>query len=156
MRHLPKHLRPRYRYLAVEIEAPLGDPLEEPTFRETVARQSRSLLGDVGSAATDLRAVEIDLGDGGGTGLFRVRHDAVDRGRAVLACVSSVEGTPVRVGVRGVSGTIRAAREHLDVSLQGGERESARFRNRDVEVQRRGDRIDLVGEDVAGTTADIE
>jgi len=111
MRHLPKHLRPRWRYLAVHVETWARTTLEEGDVQAALWESARALLGEPGSADVGLDIVRFAVGDGGGAFLVRVRRDEVDRGRAAIACVDRVGDDPVGLAVVGVSGTIRAAEE---------------------------------------------
>jgi len=111
MKHLPKHLRPRYRYLAVELETWPGATLSRRAFRRALARAARELLGDPGSADADLRVLGFTFDGTTGEAVVRTRHTEVDAARAALACIDAVDGDPVRVRVRGVSGTVRACEE---------------------------------------------
>lgn len=128
MKHLPKHLRPRWRYLAVGLETESGESIDRRSFQRECWYAAQNLLGDPGSAAVDLTVVSFAFaerggatdtdrtGDAtgvGGTGeaLVRVRRGETEPARAALACVHSIDDTVVGVHVRGVSGTIRAAKE---------------------------------------------
>ncbi|MFB6086570.1 MAG: Rpp14/Pop5 family protein [Halodesulfurarchaeum sp.] len=154
MRHLPKHLRPRYRYLAVEIETWPEAVLETRAFQESVWSASRSLLGDAASAAVDLQVVEAAFTAGGGSAIVRVRRDAVERARSALACLMSVDGTPVRIGVRGVGGTIRAVEEHYrDGPPEPTGWEPVEYRGEHGTAVSREDRVDVdLGDAFVGTT----
>ncbi|MFB6110726.1 MAG: Rpp14/Pop5 family protein [Halodesulfurarchaeum sp.] len=158
MRHLPKHLQPRYRYLAVEIETWADLRVSASSLQDAIRTAARTLLGDAGSAELDLRLIETEIGPGGGAAIVRVRRGAVDRARAALACVESIEDTPVRVGVRGVGGTIRAAEE----SYMGGPpeptgSEDVEYGDRTGVARRRADRVDLTleGTRVGATPQDL-
>ncbi|MFB6168543.1 MAG: Rpp14/Pop5 family protein [Haloferacaceae archaeon] len=112
MNSLPKSRRPRWRYLGVGVEvgaAPDAAP-DRRALQSAVWDAATALLGDPGSAAVDPRVVEFSFspGDETGTAMVRVRRGEVERGRAVLACVAAVDGSPVALRVRGVSGTMRA------------------------------------------------
>jgi ribonuclease P/MRP protein subunit POP5 len=111
VRHLPKHLRPRYRYLWVRIEAWPDADIDRRAFQAAVWVEARGLLGDAGSAAVDPTVSRFRFVDGGGTAVVRVRRDEVDRGRAALACVASVDDERVGIRVVGTSGTIHAGEE---------------------------------------------
>jgi ribonuclease P/MRP protein subunit POP5 len=149
MKHLPKHLRPRWRYLAVELEAWPDAAVRRGEFQRAVWFAAANLLGDPGSADADLRVVEYSFQDGAGEALVRARRGEVDRARAALACVSEVRGDPVRVAVRGVSGTMRAAEENYfgqtadpsredDVAFGGGDKRSGVARGERVDVDDAG------------------
>ncbi len=146
---LPKHLRPRWRYLAVGIEAWPDADLSRAGFQGAVWGAARSLLGDPGSADADLRVMQFAFDDGTGEAVLRVRRDEVGPARAAIACVDEIEGDPVGVWVRGVSGTIRACEEkyiggspddvsHTEVVL-GNDRRSAVVRGDRVDVRTGGD-----------------
>jgi ribonuclease P/MRP protein subunit POP5 len=144
MKHLPKHLRPRWRYLAVELEAQPDAGLARGDFQRSVWFAAQNLVGDAGSADADLRVVDFAFADGAGEALVRVRRGEVDRGRAALACVSEVHDDPVRVAVRGVSGTMRAAEEkYLSQTAEPSREASVAFAGRDCSAVARGDRLDL-------------
>ncbi|NIX22564.1 MAG: ribonuclease P, partial [Actinobacteria bacterium] len=53
MSPLPKHLRPRYRYLAVALEAWPDAELDRPGFQAAIEAGVRALSGDEGLAAAD-------------------------------------------------------------------------------------------------------
>jgi ribonuclease P/MRP protein subunit POP5 len=111
MKHLPKYLRPRWRYLAVELEGWPDASLSRGAFQREVWYAAQNLVGDVASADADLTVLGFAFDGGRGETLVRARRDEVDVARAVLACVGSVDGHPLAVRVRGVSGTVRAAEE---------------------------------------------
>jgi ribonuclease P/MRP protein subunit POP5 len=114
MKHLPKHLQPRWRYLAVGLEAWPDADITRNDFQRAVWYAAGNLLGDPGSADADLRVLHFDFEDGAGEAVVRVRRGEVGPARAALACVHEVDGDPVGLHVRGVSGTIRACEEkHL-------------------------------------------
>jgi ribonuclease P/MRP protein subunit POP5 len=110
---LPKSRRPRWRYLGVGIETAPDAPLDRRTLQSAVWDAATALLGDPGSAAVDptVVAAEFSPDEGRGTAIVRVHRAEVERGRAVLACVAAVDGHPVALRVRGVSGTMRACAE---------------------------------------------
>ena len=110
MKSLPKSRRPRWRYLGVGVETETGASLGRRALQSATWDAATALLGDPGSAAVDPRVVSFSFssGDGTGTAMVRVRRGEVERGRAVLACVAAVDGHPVALRVRGVSGTMRA------------------------------------------------
>jgi len=117
MKHLPKHLRPRWRYLAVALETEPGASLARSDFQRAVWYAAGNLLGDAGSADADLRVLRFsfDAAAGEGTAAVRARHGEVRPARAALACVSEVDGDPIGLSVRGVSGTLRGCTEkYLD------------------------------------------
>lgn len=111
MKHLPKHLRPRWRYLAVRIESRPDAGLTRGAFQRELWYSAANLLGDPGSADADLRVFSFAFKDGTGEAVVRVRRGEVERARAALACVADVDGAPVAASVIGVSGTVRACEE---------------------------------------------
>ena len=154
MRHLPKHLRPRYRYLAVEIEAWPDADLDREGFQAAVWRATRELLGDATSGAVDLQVLDADFWSGGGQAVVRVRRDRVQPARAALACVDGVAGHPVRVGVRGVGGTVKATeRQYWGGPPRVTDTTSVGFREVEWTAQFREDRVDLEsGDEFVGAT----
>ncbi|MFW6000599.1 MAG: Rpp14/Pop5 family protein [Halorubrum sp.] len=136
MKHLPKHLRPRWRYLAVGIETWTGAEIGRRAFQRALWYSAGNLIGDAGSADADLTLLSFAHGDGTGEAVVRVRHGHVSDARAAIACVSEVDGEPVGILVRGISGTVRACEERYmgratasstqrDVAFEGGERSAA-------------------------------
>jgi ribonuclease P/MRP protein subunit POP5 len=111
MKHLPKHLRPRWRYLAVAIEAWPDAEVGRRDFQRSLWFAAQNLLGDVGSADADLTVLSFEFDDGEGEAIVRVRRGEVDRARAALACIHGIDGDPVGLKVRGTSGTVRACSE---------------------------------------------
>ena len=111
MKHLPKHLRPRYRYLGVELRADPDVELDRGTVQRHLWYAAQNLVGDVGSAELGLEVLRFEFDDGEGCAVVRCRRGTVGRARAVLACLDDVEGERVRAIVRGVSGTVRGCEE---------------------------------------------
>ena len=111
MSRLPKHLRPRYRYLGVGIESWPDADLDRAGFQRAIWGSVRGLVGDVGSADADARVLRFEFESGWGEAIVRVRREAVGRARAGLACLEAIDGHPVGLHVRGVAGTIRACEE---------------------------------------------
>ena len=119
MKHLPKHIQPRWRYLAVGIETWPDTTVERESFQRALWYSAQNLLGDPGSAALDLSVLRFRADRGVAEALVRVRRGEPERARAVLACVDSIAGDAVGLRVRGVSGTVRACEE----KYMGGKRE---------------------------------
>lgn len=120
MKHLPKHLRPRWRYLGVGIETWPDAGIDQRAFQQALWYAGANLLGDPGSADVDLRVVHFEFAGCEGEAMVRVRRGEVERGRAALACVATVDGDPVGLRVRGVSGTMRACEERYLGRRAGG------------------------------------
>lgn len=112
MAHLPKHLRPRWRYLGIELESPGAASLDRRSFQQAVWDGARAMIGDVGSAELGLVVVRFEHTDGRGTAIIRVHRGTEETARAVLATVDTVGDTPIRSAIRGVSGTIRSCEEN--------------------------------------------
>lgn len=111
MKHLPKHLQPRWRYLGVGVESWPDADVDRGSFQRELWYAAQNLLGDPGSADADLTVFDFRFEDGAGETVVRARRGHVDAARAALACVDEVNGHPVGVCVRGVSGTVRACEE---------------------------------------------
>ena len=111
MKHLPKHLRPRWRYLAVELEAWPGADLGERAFQRHCWYAAQNLLGDARAADLDLTVMRFAAVDGWAAAVVRVRRGETDRARAALACLDAVDGHDVGLRVTGTSGTVRACEE---------------------------------------------
>ena len=111
MKHLPKHLRPRWRYLAVEIESWPDASLDEGQFQRQLWYSAQNLLGDTGSADLDLSVIRFAHEEGAGEAIVRTRRETVQRARGVIAAVETVDDDAVGLRVAGVSGTIRACEE---------------------------------------------
>jgi ribonuclease P/MRP protein subunit POP5 len=111
VKHLPKHLRPKRRYLAVELDTWPDVRLSRGEFQRSLWYAAQNLLGDPGSARADCTVVRFDGEDGRAEAVVRARHGEVAGARAAVACLERVDGEPVRPTVRGVSGTIRACEE---------------------------------------------
>ncbi|WP_232685760.1 Rpp14/Pop5 family protein [Halobacterium zhouii] len=154
MKHLPKHLRPRWRYLAVELESWPDADVSRREFQRSVWFAAQNLYGDAGSADADLRVLQFDLGSGDGEALVRARRGEVERARAAIACVDEVHGDPVRVAVRGVSGTVRAAEEkYLGNPTEIADEQRVVFEDESRRAVVRGERVDVDCEDgFAGAT----
>lgn len=111
---LPKHLRPRWRYVAVAVETD-GAGLDRAAFERAARTAARTLLGEPGAADARLDPIDFERVAGPDDGaewraILRVRRGEVEPARAALACVHAVDGVPVGVRVLGVSGTLRACR----------------------------------------------
>lgn len=111
MKHLPKHIRPRWRYLAVEIEAAPAAEIDRTAFQRALWYAAGNLLGDAGSADADLTVFGFTYADGIGEAIVRARREETAAARAALACIDSVDSEPIGLVVRGISGTVRACEE---------------------------------------------
>jgi ribonuclease P/MRP protein subunit POP5 len=111
VKHLPKHLRQRWRYLAVTLETWPEAAIEQSDFQRYLWFTARNLLGDTGSADLDLTVIRFHHDAGDGEAIVRTRRGSVERARGVVACLGEIDGEPVGLRVAGVSGTIRACEE---------------------------------------------
>jgi ribonuclease P/MRP protein subunit POP5 len=111
MKHLPKHIRPRWRYLAVGIDAAPDAEIDRSAFQRALWYAAGNLLGDAGSADADLTVFAFAFEDGVGETIIRTRRGETDAARAAIACLDSVDDQPVGLVVRGISGTVRACEE---------------------------------------------
>ncbi|MFC7210070.1 Rpp14/Pop5 family protein [Natronoarchaeum sp. GCM10025321] len=111
MKHLPKHFRPRWRYLAVALESTPDADLSRGAFQRELWYAAQNLVGDTGSADADLTVLDFSFSDGQGETVVRVRHGHGTEARAALACIDSINTHSVGVRVIGISGTIRACEE---------------------------------------------
>lgn len=112
MKHLPKHLRPRYRYLAVDVRTDEPADLDSEAVQGALWDETRALHGDVGSAAIDPTLVRLEFEGRRGTAIVRTRRDETTRGRAAVACIDAIGGVAVGIQVLGISGTVRACEEN--------------------------------------------
>jgi ribonuclease P/MRP protein subunit POP5 len=141
---LPKHLRPRWRYLAVGIETWPDASLSRGSFQRELWYAAQNLYGDAGSAAADLTVFGFDHAEGTGETVVRARRGEVERARAALACIDAVDGHPVGLRVRGVSGTVRACEErYLGGPTRPVEERHVVFEDADRTAYARGGVVDV-------------
>ncbi|GAB3685520.1 Rpp14/Pop5 family protein [Salinarchaeum chitinilyticum] len=154
MKHLPKHLQPRYRYLAVGIETWPDATIDRRAVQRELWHATRSLLGDPGSAAVDPSVLQFDRGGSTVRAIVRVRRGTVDRARAAIACIDAVDGDPVGLRVRGASGTVRACEEkYLGGPPESSEERTVVYQRQERTATVRSPRVDLrQGEAFLGAT----
>jgi len=158
VKHLPKHLRPRWRYLAVELESWPDAEIDRRAFQRTLWFSAQNFIGDAGSAALDAKLFEFWYDGGDGEAVIRVRRGEVERLRAVLATIDEIDGYPTGVRIRGVSGTVRACEEKYIRRPKVRLKERiVTFAGADRHVVVRNDRVDIDGPDgpVGATALDI-
>jgi len=158
VKHLPKHLQPRWRYLAVGLEAWPDAEIGRRAFQREVWFAAQNLVGDAGSAAVDLSVVRFDFADGAGAAIVRARRGEVDRARAVLACVDAVDDAEVGVRVQGVSGTVRGCEEkYIHRRPEPTAQRNVVFENAERRAVGRDGRIDVRADDafVGATELDL-
>jgi ribonuclease P/MRP protein subunit POP5 len=159
VKHLPKHLRSRWRYLAVGIETWPDADFGRAAFQRDLWYAAQDLYGDVGSAEADLTVLEFDLAGGDGEAIVRAHRGTEERARAAAACLSAVDGHSVGLRVRGISGTIRACEErYLNGRTRGGKQRDVVFENESSPAVVRGTRFDIDAGDgfVGATRLDFE
>lgn len=154
VKHLPKYLQPRWRYLAVGIEAWPDASVGRDDFQRALWYSAQNLIGDAGSARLDLSVLRFRFETGRGEALVRTRRGAVEPTRAVLACLETVGGDPVGIQVRGVSGTVRACEEkYMGHAREKPEERDVVFDNADRSALVWNDRVDVqTGDAFAGAT----
>ena len=158
MKHLPKHLQPRWRYLAVGVETWPDATIDRSAVQQAVWESARSLVGDAGSARLDLTVLSADVSAGVGGFVLRTYRGEVDRARAVVAAVTEIEGHPVGLRVRGTSGTVRACEEkYMRQRRERTDQRDVVFRDDERSASVRGARLDVrTGDPFAGaTTLDV-
>lgn len=156
---LPKHLRPRWRYLAVALETWPDADLDRRSLQAGVWSAVRGLFGDVGGADLDLTVVRFDGADGAWTAIVRTHRGEEERARAVLASLGEVDGTDVGIAVRGTSGTIRACEEkYLGGRPERTAQSDVAFGNATRRAVLRDERADVHvdGAFVGATTLDLQ
>ncbi|QHS15989.1 Rpp14/Pop5 family protein [Halopenitus persicus] len=161
MKHLPKHLRPRWRYLGVGIETWPGASIGRRDFQRAIWYAAGNLLGDPGSADADLSVLSFthDEAAGEGEAVVRVRRGHVSPARAAIACIATIEDEQVGVSVRGVSGTVRACEErYMGRAGRPAEQRHVAFEGADRPAVVRGDAVDVSAESghVGATRLDLE
>jgi ribonuclease P/MRP protein subunit POP5 len=158
MKHLPKHLQPRWRYLAVELESWPEAALDRRAFQRELWFATQNLVGDAESAAIDGSVLGFAFENGDGHAVVRARRGEVETLRAALSTIDEVDGQPVGLFVRGVSGTIRACEEkYIRHPGEEFEERTVAFGGAERPAVVRGDRIDVEGSDgrVGATALDI-
>lgn len=159
MKPTPKHLRPRWRYLAVEIEGFPDCELKRDTVKRALNDAIDELFGDSGNAKTRFRIFSFIANAHRAEAVIRTHRDAIAITRAGLACIDSVTDDPVRVFVRGISGTVRSCEEKFLGRDQELIRETAVvFDGVNRHAVKAGDEIDIKVNDgyVGATTLDIK
>ena len=159
MKHLPKHLRSRWRYLAVGIETWPDAAFDRAAFQRELWYAAQDLYGDVGSAEADLTVLDFNLADGDGEAIVRAHRGAEERARAAIACLAAVDGHSVGLRVRGISGTMRACEErYLNGRTGKAEQRDVVFENEPSPAVVRETRFDVDAGDgfVGATRLDFE
>jgi len=157
MKHLPKHLQPRWRYLGLELEAWPDTDLDRRALQRDLWYAAQNLIGDAGSAALDLTVYMFEFSDGRGSAVVRVRRGETERARAVIAALSTVDGDPVGVRVRGVSGTVRACEEkYIRRATEAPEQRQVVYRETECDAFVRAERVDVRTDDGFSGATDLD
>ncbi len=137
-------MRPRWRYLAVTLEAHPTATVDRDQFQTTVWQAARQLIGDAGSAAVDLTVMRFSYHNGDGEAVVRTYRDATTQARAVLACISTIESYPIGVRVRGISGTIHSCEEkYLGRATEHSQERTVVFEDKERTAIIRSPRADI-------------
>jgi len=158
VKHLPKHIRPRRRYLAVGLESWPDANIDRRRFQRELWFAAQNLVGDVGSADLDGTVLGFRFEDGAGEAVIRARRGEVESLRSVVATIDTIDGSPVGVFVRGVSGTVRACEEkYIRRPRELSVKRNVAFEDADRPAVIRNDRVDvrLSGGFVGATALDI-
>ncbi|NLV10747.1 ribonuclease P [Halomicrobium mukohataei] len=157
MKHLPKHLQPRWRYLGVEIESWPDADFGRRALQRELWYAAQNLVGDAGSADLDLTVLRFAFEDGLGSALVRTRRGRTDSARAVIASLSTVDDDSVGVRVRGTSGTVRACEEKYirRASESSAQRQVAFDGDERTAVVRDG-RVDVATDDGFSGATDLD
>lgn len=159
MKHLPKHLQPRWRYLAVTVRTWPDERLVEHSFQRALWESAGQLVGDAGSAQLDLQVVLFRSSTGTGQAVVRTRRETVPLARGVVTTLSDVDAAPVGVCVRGVAGTVRACEEkYLRDPRQSCTESIVVFNNAERTAIVRSGRADIRTDDgwIAATERDLD
>lgn len=159
MSPLPKHLRPRYRYLAVTIESTPAASLTRQSFQRALWNRARELIGDAGSARIELQVMRFSFSPGQGTAIIRTNRDTTTSARATITTLATIGGEPIRVHITGISGTIRGCEEkYLGKDPESVTEQSVVFNNELRAAVVRDNRIDVKIDDgfIGATTLDVE
>lgn len=97
----------RRRYLIFQIFSERG--FEEREVEEAIMRGILTLYGMKGLSQANPQLIEYDAEEK--RGILRCSHTQLRQVRASLAYITSLEGLPVSINVRRVSGTLRALRK---------------------------------------------
>ena len=157
MGSLPKHLQVRYRYLGVGIESWPDADISRDRFQQQLWYAAQNLLGDAAAAELALSVRAFEHRSGAGEAIVRTRRGTVDRARAALACLAAVDGAPVGLRVRGVSGTRRACEErYMHQSPQFVAQRAVVFGNSERSGTVRDGRVDIQTDDGVTGAATLE
>ena len=101
--------RPRRRYLVFKIIAPANFKPSREAVEKALSESLHSLLGMAGAASTILRLEQYD--EERRAGIIASDNRSLERARAAVAAVTSIDGVPCIIHIVKVTGTLRRARE---------------------------------------------
>lgn len=111
MKPIPKHLRPRYRYIVVSLESWCNSIIDKTSFQQSIWVSANRLFGDLGSAKSDLYLVSFEFHNGMGYGIIRTRRDSLHLARSSISCISSINDCSIGILVLGIGGTLKSCRQ---------------------------------------------
>ena len=159
MRPLPKHLRRRRRYIALQLECPLDTTLEARGLQRALWATAQRLGGARLSAETDLRVMRFEAAPGVAVALVRTPHAVERSARGVLASLDAVDATPVSPQVVGVCGTIAACEErYMNHDTRAVDERDVAFDSQTRAAFVRAAQVDIAGPsgDIGATRLDLE
>ncbi|MGB7570891.1 MAG: Rpp14/Pop5 family protein [Methanothrix sp.] len=142
-------LRSRRRYMIFELESEdTSGLIQARDLMNEIASSQFSLFGDEGAAKNRLRLISFD----GRIGLIRFSHLHPKETRAALAAVHSIRGIKAAIRTKGVSGTIKSAREKYLPRLVklSYESDGRRIERKDISgciIRTHGVKVDLCPDD---------
>ena len=142
-------LRQRRRYLVFELESENAPGLiQARDLMGEITSCQLSLFGDEGAAKNRIKLICFD----GRVGLIRFSHLHLRETRAALAAVFSVRGVRAAIRTKGVSGTIKSAREKYLPRLVklSFESDGRRIERKDISgciIRTHGVKVDLCPDD---------
>jgi ribonuclease P/MRP protein subunit POP5 len=98
-------LFPKRRYVVFWLDS--EDAVSSRDLLREINSAQASLFGDLGAARNRLRLIYHE----GSFGMLRCRHDHIQQIRATLASIYAIGGVRAALHIKGVSGTIKSARE---------------------------------------------
>lgn len=105
MKRLLPSLRPKKRYLAIEVIS--TDQISRGELSREIYFTGCSLLGDLGMSECDIKV----LGFENGLGIIQCAHTKLSETRAALAALTYINKKRATVYVLGASGTVKGATE---------------------------------------------
>ncbi len=101
-------MREKRRYILFEVMS--EGEVDKQRLQRAIWDSVYSLYGDTGASESRLWLTSYDCGEDTGIGVLRCAHRVVERVRAALACIHSVDGIRVAIRVIRVSGTLKGVR----------------------------------------------